>query len=127
MGYGPSLFWELSLGEVSDLIESYARVKEREKKEKEEMVKQEIILLFNQAVQTSDFISKTLGNKEPIKELSVYYPELFRQEEPNEAVVSVDLELHKARMENYAHYHNMSRKRGEHSGRNDSRKATSNH
>ena len=38
-GYGPEYFWELSLGEVSDLLESYARRKEHEQKKREAELK----------------------------------------------------------------------------------------
>ena len=52
-GYGPEYFWELSLGEVSDLLESYARKKEHEQKKREAELKDQIMLLFNQALQLS--------------------------------------------------------------------------
>ena len=39
-GYSPQLFWELSVGEVNDLLESYARRKELEQKQREAMRKQ---------------------------------------------------------------------------------------
>ena len=38
-GYGPEYFWELSFGEVSDLLESYARRKEHEQKKREAELK----------------------------------------------------------------------------------------
>ena len=50
-GYGPEYFWELSFGEVSDLLESYARRKEHEQKKREAELKDQIMLLFNQALQ----------------------------------------------------------------------------
>ena len=44
MGYSPSLFWDSSLLEIYDLMESYNRRKKNEMKELEEKLKAEISL-----------------------------------------------------------------------------------
>ena len=44
-GYGPQLFWELSIGEINDLLESYARREERALKKREAALKDEITVL----------------------------------------------------------------------------------
>lgn len=62
-GYSPQLFWDLSLGEVNDVIESYARRKEHEQKAREAELKDEIMLLFNQALQMGNVLGR-LMNKE---------------------------------------------------------------
>lgn len=138
-GYEPSLFWELGLGEVNDLIESYARRKEREEKHREAVLKDEIMVLFNQALQIGNIVGRMMSNDVQIKMPAEYYPELFGttetdftyQEEGDEPRLSPEMELHKARMDDFIFRHNMAmkmaRERGESSGWNDVGEAASNH
>lgn len=138
-GYGPSLFWELSIGEINDVIESYARRKEREEKHREAMLKDEIMILFNQALQIGNIVGRMMNNEVQLKMPAEYYPELFGttdtdftdQEEGDEHKLSPEMELHKARMDDFIFRHNMAmqmaRERGENSGRNDIGETASNH
>ena len=139
-GYMPSLFWEMSIGEISDLIESYARRKEREEKHREAELKDEIMVLFNQALQIGNIVGRLMSQDVQIKMPAEYYPELFGttentdftdQEEGDEHQLSPEMELHKARMDDFIFRHNMAmrmaRERGESSGRNDVGEAASNH
>lgn len=139
-GYGPSLFWELSIDEISDLLESYARRKEKEEKHREAMLKDEIMVLFNQALQIGDVIGRMMDKNTTIKMPREYYPELFetkeetnfteQEKEGDEHQLSREMELHKARMDDFIFRHNMAmrmaKERGESSGRNDVREAASN-
>ena len=139
-GYGPSLFWDLSLGEVNDLLESYMRRKESEQKQREAMLKDEIMLLFTQALQIGNVVGSLMDKNVAIKPPKEYYPEIFENQETNfteqeaegdEHQLSPEMELHKARMDDFIFRHNMAmkmaRERGESSGRNDFGEAASNH
>lgn len=137
-GYRPSLFWEMSIGEINDLLESYARRKEREEKQREAMLKDEIMILFNQALQIGNIVGRMMSNEVEIKLPKEYYPELFEevtnfteQEEGDEKKLSQEMELHKARMDDFVFRHNMAMKmakeRGESGGRDDSGEAASDH
>ena len=76
-GYSPSLFWELSIAEINDMLESYARREERKSKQREAMLKDEIMVLFNQALQIGDIVGRTMDHNVQIKLPKEYYPELF--------------------------------------------------
>lgn len=121
------------------MLESYARRKERDEKHREAMLKDEIMLLFNQALQIGNIVGGMMSNDVQIKMPAEYYPELFGtndtdftdQEEGDEHRLSPEMELHKARMDDFIFRHNMAmkiaRERGENSGRNDIGEAASNH
>lgn len=141
-GYSPSLFDELSIGEVNDMLESYARSKERETKQREAVLKDEIVTLFNQALQIGNIVGKLMDKDTQIRLPKDYYPELFnkeaeetdftKQEEAGDKPkLSPEMELHKARMDDYIFRHNMAikeaKERGESSGRNDLGETASNH
>lgn len=140
-GYGPSLFWESSIDEISDLLESYARRKEREEKHREAVLKDEIMVLFNQALQIGNVVGRMMDKNTPIKMPREYYPELFgttentnfteQEAKGDEHQLSPEMELHKARMDDFIFRHNMAmrmaKERGESSGRNDFGEAASNH
>ena len=140
-GYLPALFWELSIGEINDLLESYARRKDREGKHREAELKDEIMVLFNQALQIGDVVGRLMSKEAEIRMPKYYYPELFagteytnftaQEEEGDEPKLSPEMELHKARMDDFIFRHNMAmkmaRERGESSGRNDIGEAASNH
>lgn len=138
-GHSPSVFWELSIGEINDLIESYARRMERESKRREAELKDEIMVLFNQALQIGNIVGHMMDKNVPIKMPKEYYPEIYtvteeiftEQEKEDEPKLSPEMKLHKARMDDFVFRHNMAMKmakeRGESSGRNDIREAASNH
>lgn len=125
MGYDPSLFWELSLAEISDLIESYARKEEKRRAERKAITKDLAMMLYNHATQCSDAIAGMMPGNGEHKRLSLatFYPDLFPEEKAaeEEKKKQDDLALHKARMDDYVFKHNEAlRKRGENNGRNDS-------
>ena len=137
-GYLPALFWELSIGEINDLLESYARRKEREALCREAELKDEIMVLFNQALQIGNIVGRLMNKDVEIRMPKEYYPELFEtntnftaQEEGDEPKLSPEMELHKARMDDFIFRHNMAlkmaRERGESSGWNDVGEAASDH
>lgn len=146
-GYSPQLFWDLSLGEVNDIIESYARRKEHEQKAREAELKDEIMLLFNQALQMGNVLGRLMNKETQLIMPAAYYPELYSNKKTEEAAetnfteqesrdkptLSSEMELHKARMDDYIFRHNlafrerMAKERGESSGRNDLGKTASDH
>ena len=146
-GYSPQLFWDLSLGEVNDVIESYARRKEHEQKAREAELKDEIMLLFNQALQMGNVLGRLMNKETQLIMPAAYYPELYSNKETEEAAetnfteqesrdkptLSPEMELHKARMDDYIFRHNlafrerMAKERCESSGRNDLGKTASDH
>lgn len=124
MGYKPSLFWSLSLQEINDLMESYARREERRRKEKEADVRDQAMLLYNHAMQCADAMAAIMPGNQEHKRLSLgeYYPELFPglKETEEKARIDKELAIHKARMKAYAEANNAARRKaGENNGRND--------
>lgn len=110
-GYAPSLFWESSFGEVVDILESSRRRREAEDERELERIKTEAILNQIQARQIVEFISLSLpGNESKPTPLSKYFPTLFENNEEEEN--NTELELNKARMKEYAFWHNRRRKEG---------------
>ena len=114
--YSPSLFWELSISEINDILESYVRKEERKIKQREAMLKDEIMLLFNQALQIGNIISRMLDRNMVIKTPTEYYPGLFKttdfteqgtEGDGDENKLSPEMELHKARMDDFIFRHNM--------------------
>lgn len=96
-------YWKLSIGEVVELIEI------KEEKELEEL-KEKLVLQDLQAKMTAEYI---MGNPIP---LSKRFPELFPEEDEeinNNQEMTPQLELNKARMEEFAFWHNQRRKKVE--------------
>lgn len=125
MGYEPSLFWSISLQEISDLMESYARKEERRRKEKEADIKDQAMLLYNHAMQCAEAMALLMPGNDGRERTSLedYYPDLFPglKKAEEEARTKKQLALHKARMKAYAAANNAARrKEGEEAGRNDS-------
>ena len=116
-GYAPSLFWDSSLDEIIDLIESYNRREEQRVKEEETKIKTQISLNWVLAQQVGEHFSIAMGGKSNLTPLYDYFPDLFKREkeEADRQKQMNQLQLHKARMEDYAYQHNERRKeeRGE--------------
>ncbi len=140
-GYGPQLFWDLSIDEINDLLESYSRRKEREQKQREAELKDEIMVLFNQAIQIGNVVGRLMDKNTEIRLPREYYPDLFATDNDTDFTeqagdkpkLSGEMELHKARMDDFIFRHNMAfqerqaKERGESSGWNDTGKAPSDH
>lgn len=127
------MFWELSIGEINDLLESYTRQEERELKKREAALKDEIMVLFNQALQIGNVVGHIINPDVELRMPAEYYPELFVTENKTDFTeqtgdkpkLSPEMELHKARMDDFIFRHNMAVrereavKRGGGNGRND--------
>lgn len=130
-GYGPDLFWSLSIDEIVDLLESYGRKVETEQKKRMAATKDQVMLLWNQNMQLINLMNHSHHPGEvPLRTPAQYYPELFgeeAQELDEEEQKANEMVLHKARMEEYAYRHNLAMKeRGESNGWNDTGKAPGN-
>lgn len=112
-GYTPSLFWDSSLDEIIDLIQSYNRREEQRVKEEETKIKTQISLNWVMAQQIGEHFDLAMGNKKSITPLYDYFPDLFKseKEEADRQEQMNQLELHKARMADYAYQHNARRRR----------------
>lgn len=114
-------------------MESYARREERNLKKREAEVKDEIMLLFNQALQIGNVFGHLINADVGIRMPAEYYPELFVSENKTDFTeqtgdkpkLSPEMELHKARMDDFIFRHNMvvrereAMKRGDGNGGND--------
>lgn len=110
MGYTPSLFWDSSLLEIYDLIDSYNRRKKNETEEMEEKLKVEISLNAVLARQIGEYVASIFNKEAQITSLDKLFPTLFDSDEEE---VNNDMALYKARMEDYAYRHNQKLRKEE--------------
>ena len=116
-----------------DCIEAYGRKLKRERDQREAKAKDDIAMLYMQALQISNMISHVLDpDNVAIQPISAYYPGMFaeqedpgedftEQEEEDKPNVSLEWEAYKADMDDFIFRHNreFAQKRGENSGGND--------
>ncbi len=104
------MFWNSTIKELQDSIESYNRVTYRKTKEK---------AIFNTilAKQIGEQIAMLFDEKKEIQPMQLWqlYPNLFDEEKEQYEVEKKnnDLELYKARMKDFMYRHNTYRKGGE--------------
>lgn len=105
IGGKPLDFWELTIGEIRDMIESHNRVKLQAKKDK-------IVENYRLSQMIVNHISLLLSKEAKVAEFWEYAPELFEEErnaieqqKQNHALL-----LHKERMREFAERHNRKRK-----------------
>lgn len=110
MGYTPSLFWDSSLLEIYDLMDSYNRRKKNETKELEEKIKVQISLNSILARQIAENVGSILDKNIQITPLNKFFPSLFEEDEEE---VNNNMALYKAKMEEFAFRHNERLKRKE--------------
>lgn len=109
MGYSPSLFWDSSLQEVYDLIESYSRKQKIKAQEYEADLKAKISLNAVLARQIGEYVASLFNLDSKITSLGELFPELFKDEQNS----NNDMALYKARMEEYAYRHNQKLRKGD--------------
>lgn len=97
-GNSPLLFWDLSLGEIMDTIDVYNKKKEKEEKQYTERFKLQLIA---NEVQAQQICERAFGKGE-CTPLSTFFPDLFKD-------IVNETELYKAKMENFAFWHNQKR------------------
>ena len=105
IGGKPLDFWDLTVLEIREMIESYNRVKIQERKEK-------IIDSYRLSQMISNHVSSLLSKDAKVLEFWEYAPDLFveekqavEQERQRQALL-----LHKQRMREFAERHNRKRK-----------------
>lgn len=105
IGGKPLDFWDLTVLEIREMIESYNRVKTQERKEK-------IIDSYRLSQMISNHVSLLLSKDAKVLEFWEYAPELFveeqqavEQERQRQALL-----LHKQQMREFAERHNRKRK-----------------
>lgn len=106
MEYNPSLFWDLSIQEVYDLVESYQRRQKLKSEEYEAKLKAEISLNATLAKQIGEYVSCLFSKDAQITPLEKLFPTLFSFEEAEEEQIKNDMVLYKAKMEDYAFRYN---------------------
>ncbi len=100
-GYDAQSFYDSSLKEVVDRLDAYGL-------QKKEELKLQAVQLQTLAMQIGEQVAAIMSSESvTMTPLYEWYPALF--EAPN--TMTNDMYLHKAQMENYAHYHNIARKK----------------
>lgn len=116
-GYTPSLFWDSSMDEIIDLLDSAARNVKRDAELQELNAKLDIKMLQVQAQQIVEFLSMLLPGDDKDKRitpLSKFYPSLWPEADTdNQQSDESQLALHKAKMEDYMFWNNRKFKGGD--------------
>lgn len=112
-GYTPSLFWESSLGDIKELIESKRRREKAEYERQTEELKARAVMNRVLARQVAEYIALSMSGNENVKPTALheYFPELFKENEADRKQETENqMMLYKAKMEEYAFWHNLRRK-----------------
>lgn len=111
-GHTPNLFWELSVGEVVDMISSYIKRQQLEQEQEKNRLRQTAVFNYTQAQQIHNYIATMFSKDVKIVSLEDYFPELFLEETTREKQEDKELQtqLHKAQFEEFAYWHNQRRK-----------------
>lgn len=111
MGYSPSLFWDSSILEIYDLIESYNRRQKLKQEEKEAELKANIVLNSVLSRQIGEYVACLFSEEARITEINELFPTLFKDEKEDKKKIEYDMALYKAKMEAFAFRHNSNLKR----------------
>lgn len=109
MGYSPSLFWDSSLQDIYDLMESFGRKQKIKVQEYEADLKAKISINAVLARQIGEYVSSLFNKDAQITSLNKFFPGLFKEVKEENG----DMILYKAKMEEYAYRHNQRLKREE--------------
>ena len=107
MGYSPSLFWDSSILEIYDLMESYNRRQKLKQEEKEAELKANIVLNSVLARQIGEYVACLFSEEARITQINELFPTLFKDEKK----IEQDMALYKAKMDAFAFRHNSNFKR----------------
>ena len=107
MGYSPSLFWDSSILEIYDLMESYNRRQKLKQEEKEAELKANIVLNSVLARQIGEYVACLFSEEARITQVNELFPTLFKDEKK----IEQDMALYKAKMDAFAFRHNSNFKR----------------
>lgn len=105
IGGEPLVFWDLTVLEIREMIESYNRVKIQERKEK-------IIDSYRLSQMIANNVSLLLSKDAKPLEVWDYAPELFQDEKAQveKARQEQEMKMHKERMRAFAESHNRKMK-----------------
>ncbi|KAB6698691.1 hypothetical protein GMA92_12465 [Turicibacter sanguinis] len=109
MGYKPFLFWELSIAEIYDLIESYQRKQALETEKVKQQLKVDVTLNSILARQIGEYVACLFSKDSKLTPIQELFPGLFDEElsvDKIEEQESVELMLYKAKMDDFAFWHN---------------------
>lgn len=106
MGYGPSLFWDSSLQEIYDFMESYGRQQQRKSEEYTSELKSRALLNSVLAKQIGEYVACMFNKDATVTPIHEWFPTLFSKEEFEEQNQEVNMALYKAQMEDFAFRHN---------------------
>ncbi|MDQ0460870.1 hypothetical protein QOZ91_002401 [Clostridium sardiniense] len=113
MEYSPSLFWDSTILEIYDLMESYNRKQMLKRKEKEAELKANIILNSVLARQIGEYVACLFSEDARVTQVSELFPTLFEDDIEDNKKIENDMALYKAKMEAFAFRHNSRFKRKE--------------
>ena len=111
-GYAPNFFWNLSLQEAYEVIESKQRVNERE--HEKEIYNLKTNLIFNSvlAKQIAENVACIFSKDAKVTDVYDLMPELFKEEREQAQIENAEAQwkLHKARFMAFSEEHNDKRK-----------------
>lgn len=103
------MFWELSLAEVYDLIESYRRKQERETEKIKQQLKVDAVFNATLARQIGEYVALLFNKEARLTPLEQLYPNLFAdevKEAEESSVIEQELDYYKAKMDDFAFWYN---------------------
>ncbi len=109
MGYEPFLFWELSLAEIYELIESYQRKQELEAEKVKQQLKVDVTLNSILARQIGEYVACLFSKDAKLTPIQELLPGLFDEElsvDKSDEQESIELAMYKAKMDDFAFWHN---------------------
>ena len=111
-GYAPSFFWDLSLQEVYEIIESRQRINEREQEKETYNLKTKLIINSILARQIAENVACIFSKDAKVTDVYDLMPELFKEEkeQAQRKVAENQWKLHKAKFMAFSEEHNNKRK-----------------
>ena len=115
LGYTPQFFWDISLQEIYELIESKNRIRKIEEEKEKNDLKTRIIINSILARQIAENVSCLFSKDTKVSNVYELMPELFKEEleQLRKEQAEEQWKLHKARFMMFSEEHNRKRERKE--------------
>ena len=112
LGYTPSFFYNISLQEVYELIESKQRINEREQEKETYNLKTKLIINSILARQIAENVACIFSKDAKVTDVYDLMPQLFKEEKEQAEKQNAENQwkLHKARFMAFSEEHNQKRK-----------------
>ena len=112
LGYSPSFFYDISLQEVYELIESKQRINEREQEKELYNLKTQIIVNSILARQIAENVACIFSKDAKVTDVYDLMPQLFKEEKEQADRQNAENQwkLHKAKFMAFSEEHNSKRK-----------------